>query len=122
MKLCIPLKEDKGLESIPYNHFGSAPLFMIYDNETEEVKVIANNDLHHQHGMCHPEKALGGEPVDAILVAGIGAGALKKLQLKEIKVFKVENGTVLDNINLLKEGKLTEFSVKHSCNHHDCAH
>ncbi|MHC1684457.1 MAG: NifB/NifX family molybdenum-iron cluster-binding protein [Clostridiaceae bacterium] len=122
MKICIPLKEDKGLESIPYNHFGSAPLFMIYDNESEKVKVIQNNDLNHQHGMCHPEKALGGEHVDAILVGGIGAGALKKLQLKNIRVYKVENSTALDNINLLKENKLSEFSINNSCTHHDCAH
>ncbi|ADL50844.1 NifB/NifX family molybdenum-iron cluster-binding protein [Clostridium cellulovorans] len=121
MKICIPLKEDKGLESIPYNHFGSAPIFMIYDSENAEVKVIPNSDLNHQHGMCHPEKALGGEKVDAILVGGIGAGALSKLQAKEIRVYKVDDSTVLNNINLLKENKLTEFSVNHSCNH-DCAH
>jgi len=71
MKVCIPIQESKGLESIAYDHFGSAPFFLIYDLETEEVKVIQNEDLHHAHGMCQPLKALAGETVDVILVGGI---------------------------------------------------
>lgn len=122
MKIAIPVKENQGLESVPYNHFGTAPMFIIYNLENEELKVIGNNDLHHQHGMCQPMKALAGEQVDAILVGGIGAGALVKLQSQGIKVYKVANGSVSDNIDLLKRNELMEFSVKHSCDHHDCAH
>lgn len=120
MKIGIPVKENKGLESVPYNHFGTAPMFIIYNSENEELKVINNNDLHHQHGMCQPLKALAGEQVDAILVGGIGAGALAKLQSQGIKVYRTATGTVLDNIDLLKSNQLVEFSSKQSCDHHDC--
>jgi len=122
MKIGIPVKENQGLESVPYNHFGTAPMFIIYNLENEELKVIGNNDLHHQHGMCQPMKALAGEQVDAILVGGIGAGALVKLQSQGIKVYKVANGSVSDNIDLLKRNELMEFSVKNSCDHHGCEH
>lgn len=122
MKIGIPVKEDKGLESVPYNHFGTAPMFIIYNLENEELKVINNNDMHHQHGMCQPLKALAGEQVDAILVGGIGAGALVKLQSQGIKVYKVENGSLSENIDLLKRNELMEFSANHSCNHHGCSH
>ncbi|WZL72353.1 NifB/NifX family molybdenum-iron cluster-binding protein [Clostridiaceae bacterium 35-E11] len=122
MKVCIPVKENNGLESIAYNHFGSAPFFLIYDLEKEEIKVIENEDLHHAHGMCQPLKALGGEAVDAILVGGIGAGALMKLNNQGIKVYKVAGETVSQNIELLKRDKLMEFSANHSCNHHGCNH
>lgn len=122
MKVCIPVQENEGLDSIIYNHFGSAPFFLIYDLDREEIKTIENKDLHHAHGMCQPLKALGGETVDAILVGGIGGGALMKLNNQGIKVYKAINGTVLQNIVMLKDNKLIEFSMNNSCNHHDCNH
>ncbi|KXG77673.1 NifB/NifX family molybdenum-iron cluster-binding protein [Thermotalea metallivorans] len=122
MKVCIPVQENKGLESIAYNHFGSAPFFLIYDLESEQIKVIENEDLHHAHGMCQPLKALGGEMVDAILVGGIGAGALMKLSNQGIKAYRVANETVLKNIERLKRNELAEFSMNNSCDHHDCGH
>ncbi|KNF08602.1 hypothetical protein CLPU_6c00880 [Gottschalkia purinilytica] len=122
MKVCIPAQENKGVDSIAYNHFGSAPFFLIYDLEKEEIKVIENGDLNHAHGMCQPLKALRGESVDAILVGGIGAGALMKLNNQGIKVYKVTEETVLKNIELLKRNELAEFSIENSCNHHNCAH
>ena len=56
MKICIPIKENKGIDSIAYNHFGTAPFFLIYDLDNENLKTIENDDLNHQHGMCQPLK------------------------------------------------------------------
>ena len=42
MKLCFPVKIDNGLESIVFNHFGSSPLFVLLDTETNETGVINN--------------------------------------------------------------------------------
>lgn len=122
MKVCIPIEENKGLDSIAYNHFGTAPFFLIYNLDNEETKVIKNGDLHHTHGMCQPLKALDGEKVDVILVGGIGAGALMKLNNQGIRVYRVTNETVLKNVELLKRSELAEFSPKNSCNHHNCSH
>ena len=33
MKVCFPVPEDKGLDSLVYGHFGSAPLFGVDDHE-----------------------------------------------------------------------------------------
>ncbi len=122
MKVCIPVEENRGLESVPYNHFGSAPYFLIYDMENGELKAIKNEDLHHVHGMCQPLKALGGERVDAILVGGIGAGALMKLNNQGVKAYRVANETLINNLELLKSSGLPEFSVSNSCENHDCGH
>ncbi len=122
MKVCIPIEENKGIESVAYNHFGTAPIFLIYDSEREEIKVIENGDLNHSHGMCQPLKALGGEKVDVILVGGVGAGVLMKLNNQGIKVYRVEKDTVIKNIELLKRNELAEFTINNSCNHHNCSH
>ena len=112
MKICIPIKENKGIDSIAYNHFGTAPFFLIYDLDNENLKTIENDDLNHQHGMCQPLKALGGENVDAILVGGIGAGALMKLNNQGIKVYKVENESVLKKYWITKGKQATRVFYK----------
>lgn len=122
MKVCIPVKENQGLESVPFNHFGSAPMFIVCDLEKDEVKTLDNGDLGHEHGKCQPIKALSGEVVDAVIVGGIGQGAIVKLNSMGIKVFRACEGNVSENINMLKENKLSEFPNNHSCNHDGCSH
>lgn len=51
MKVCVPVQENKGLDSVAYDHFGSAPFFLIHDLESNETQIIQNGDLHHAHGM-----------------------------------------------------------------------
>ncbi|WFA10176.1 NifB/NifX family molybdenum-iron cluster-binding protein [Tissierella sp. Yu-01] len=122
MKVCFPIKEDEGLNSKVYGHFGSAPYFMIYDMESKDSKLIDNKDQNHEHGMCQPLKALNGEEVDAILVGGIGAGALMKLNAQDIKVYKASEGTIFKNLELIENNKLVEFNSDSSCESHDCSH
>ena len=122
MKVCFPIKENNGIDSIVFNHFGSAPFFIIVDLENNNIEVVNNGDLGHEHGMCQPIKALSGHLVDAVLVAGIGAGAIMKLNGMGIKVYKVAESTISENIELLKNNKLVEFSANNACTHHDCKH
>lgn len=122
MKVCFPVNSNEGEKSIPYEHFGSAPHFIIYDLENEEIKNIYNGDLEHEHGKCQPIKALMGETVDAVVVAGIGSGAISKLNSMGIKVYKSIQGNIKDNIEALKKHELKEYSNNHVCHHHGCSH
>ena len=122
MKVCFPVKSNEGMSSIPYNHFGSAPEFIICDLETNNVKAIGNGDLGHEHGKCQPIKALSGEVVDAVVVGGIGKGAIVKLNSMGIKVYQSIEGTIEENVNSLKIGELKEFDSNHTCNHDGCSH
>ncbi|CUP36034.1 dinitrogenase iron-molybdenum cofactor [Clostridium baratii] len=122
MKICIPVKENNGLESIPYNHFGSAPFFLVVDTETNDVTAIDNGDLNHEHGKCQPIKAIGGADIDVVLVLGIGAGAINKLNSMGVKVFKANPTSLKENIDLFNANKLLEFSPANSCTGHNCGH
>ena len=122
MKICIPVSENKGLETIPYGHFGSAPQFLIVNSNCEEVDIINNGDLNHEHGKCQPLKALEGQMVDVVLVRGIGAGAISKLNSMGTKVFQAVEDSIEVNIKLLNENKLMEFTAQNGCNHHGCGH
>ena len=86
MKICVPVEVNNGLESRPFGHFGSAPMFVVCDLESGDLSTINNGDLGHEHGMCQPIKALAGNVVDAVIVGGIGQGAIAKLNSMGIKV------------------------------------
>lgn len=116
MKICFPVQENNGFESKVYNHFGSAPMFVVYDPETNEVSALDNGDLNHQHGACNPAKALGGKEISAVVTGGIGQGAIMGLMTQGIAVFRAEALTVIDNLKLLKEDKLQLLS-KSVCDH-----
>ncbi|MDD6794541.1 MAG: NifB/NifX family molybdenum-iron cluster-binding protein [Clostridiaceae bacterium] len=120
MKVCFPVKSNEGLKSVPYGHFGSAPLFVIYNLETKEVMPINNGDLNHEHGKCQPIKALCNADVDAVIVGGIGQGAIMKLNSMGVKVYEAIEGTLEENISAYKDNKLVEFASNHVCHHDHC--
>ena len=125
MKVCFPTETLQGLNSRVYSHFGSAPGFVIVDMADMNVEEVGNNDLHHAHGMCRPIEALGGRRIDAVVVGGIGAGALMKLQAEGIAVFRAAEGTVQENLDLISTQKLPQFDMRFTCQGHTgggCAH
>jgi predicted Fe-Mo cluster-binding NifX family protein len=126
MKICFPVEKDKGLSSPVYSHFGSAPIFMVVDIDTNSVITIDNRDQHHTHGACSPMKALADQKIDAIVVGGIGAGALAKLHRMGIPVHRSQAATIRDNLALFKSGALAELTLEQCCNGHgrdtECSH
>ncbi len=118
MKVCFAVQKDDGVESVVYGHFGSAPAFIVVDTEIGKAVTVNNRDLNHVHGACNPIQALGGLSVDALVVGGIGAGAITKLQAKGVKVYRSAAETVKQNLDLLKENKLPELSVRNACGGH----
>jgi predicted Fe-Mo cluster-binding NifX family protein len=124
MKVCFPAETLQGMNSVVYGHFGSAPGFVIVDTQNMDVEEIQNGDLHHEHGMCQPLKALGGKAVDAVVVAAIGMGALRGLLAQGISVYRAVQGTVRQNIDLIQQQQLPQFEAKFTCAGHagGCGH
>ena len=130
MKVCFPVADNQGLASQVFNHFGSAPEFVLVDLSTGVLTSIKNSDQIHQHGACNPVAGLGGHTVDAIVVGGIGAGALHKLNSAGIRAFKAHDGSISENIDMIKVGTIQEYLPGHTCgghgnNHghgHGCSH
>ena len=118
MKLCFPVENDNGMDSMVYGHFGSAPMFILYDSETNELDIINTQNMHHAVGLCSPIQALNGKVVDAIVGGGIGAGAINKLNTMGIKVFRASENTVQNNIDLFKKSLLQELTDNDACVHH----
>jgi len=127
MLICIPVTKDEGLASPVCAHFGSAPLFMLVDSETRACRALANRNAQHAHGMCQPLAALAGEPVEAVVVGGIGAGALGRLEAGGIRVFQAAEATVEGTVAALSAGSLRRITLDRTCGHQaggrsGCAH
>ncbi len=122
MKICFPVLKDQGMDSTVYNHFGSAPAFVVVDTHTNSITTITNNDQHHVHGACNPIKALDNREVDAVVVGGIGAGALSRLNQMGIIVHKSQAATIRENLALHAAKNLPEVTMQGCCGGHHHGH
>jgi len=125
MKVCFAVENNEGVNSV-YGHFGSAPLFIMVDTDQNSTTLVTNGDARHEHGACNPLQSIGGQPVDAVVVGGIGAGAVVKLNAAGIKVFRALKESVRENLYLLGLNQLPELTVNDGCSGHQsgggCGH
>ena len=128
MKVCFPVQQDNGIDSSVFNHFGSAPAFVVVDTDSKAVSTIENGDRNHVHGSCNPIKALDNRQIDAVVVGGIGAGALTRLSQAGIRVYRAASGTISENLSLFERKELAEYALQGCCGSHGhgsgggCAH
>lgn len=122
MNLCIPVVEDAGLTSRVSAHFGSTPWFLLVDTTTNECQTIRNTNAHHQHGACQPLTILQGLPIDAIVVGGIGRGALSKLRAAGMATYVADRATAVEVVEAFKAGRLAEVDPSQACAGHAHQH
>jgi predicted Fe-Mo cluster-binding NifX family protein len=122
VNICIPVTADRGLESPVSGHFGSAPIYMLVDVETRQARALTNARAVHEHGACRPLDALAGEKIDALVVGGIGAGALMKLQGAGIRVFRATAPTVAGCLDAFARNEVEEIGPGGACGRHGHGH
>ncbi len=121
MKLCFPVTKNDGLASHIFSHFGSAPMFLLVDTETQQIQELANRQQGKGHGGCFQHQALAAEKVDAMILGGVGRGALSKLEAVGIKVYQAKGVTISDNILCLVDGRLEQLKAAAACSGHQHA-
>jgi predicted DNA-binding protein (UPF0251 family)/predicted Fe-Mo cluster-binding NifX family protein len=122
VKICVPVTADRGLESPVSSHFGSAPIYMLVDVETRQASALSNSRAVHEHGACRPLDALAGHDIDAIVVGGIGAGALMKLQGAGIRVYRATAPTVAGCLDAFVKNEAEEIGPGGACGRHGHGH
>ncbi len=120
MKICIPVVEDNDIQSKLSGHFGSAPYFLVYDDSSEDVRVVDNSNDHEAHGQCMPVNLLKDMQVDIVVCNGMGLRALENLKNMDIRVFRPleQYLTAEEIIAAAAEGKLQELAPQDACSHH----
>ena len=123
MQICFPVTRDEGSASPLSKHFGSAPLFLIADTDEASCRSVPNKNPHHSHGACQPLRSLSGESIDAVVVVGIGMGALAKLEKAKLQVFLAgQHRTVEEALAAIKAGALEKATSSTACAGHGHGH
>jgi predicted Fe-Mo cluster-binding NifX family protein len=117
MIVCIPVTEDRGLQSPADTHFGAAPLFAIVDTATRACRVIANGNAGHAPGACNPLVSLEGESVDIVITGRLGGGALTRLLQRGVRVGVSSAPTVAAVLDEVAAGHITGPTGTLECSH-----
>lgn len=109
MKLCIPVKNDLGLQSELEPHLPHATLLLMFDTATR------------QHGLV-PTDADEQTVVDAVLCGSINRRLLRGLLDQGVQIFGTEAPTAEQAIAAFERGELEAVSVAAGCGQHGHHH
>ena len=120
MKICLPVLDANGLNSVVFGHFGSAPFFALFDTETQDISIVNNGLREHEHGQCMPVDAIRKTGATAVLCKGMGLRAANLLLEAGVTPYMVDAVTVSEAIAQYKAKNVTVLDANRACQHHDC--
>ena len=101
MNLCLPVIEDRGLDSTLSDHFSQAPLFLLVDLGNRSTRAVVNEQAETGRVRCGLPASLGGVRIEAVIVLRIGPVAASRLDTAGIPVFVTGGPTVADALGEL---------------------
>ncbi|MFN3977840.1 MAG: NifB/NifX family molybdenum-iron cluster-binding protein [Sulfurihydrogenibium azorense] len=106
MKIALPVKPQKD-EYLVSPAFGKAKFFLIYDTQSQDVKIVENEHLSGRDVV----NILSKEKVEIVITNHLGGGAYQHMVNCGIKPYYTESKNVSykEVINQFLEGKLREF-------------
>lgn len=121
MIVAVPLETSEGLDSMICEHFGSAPLYAVYDTESGRLRIVDNSNSGHVHGQCSPIDVFSQNSITTVLCKGIGARAIGKLKMLNIDVYVAEGlSTLTEALNAYKRGLMRKVDAEDACQAHGC--
>lgn len=118
MKLAIPV-EKKSLDVPVCPSFGRTPLYVLYDTESGKIEFLDNSAAASQGGAgIKAAQLLVDRGIGEVITYRCGENAAQVLNSADIKMYKAEAGTVFENIEKHRDGKLSLLSEIHSGLHH----
>ena len=120
LRVAVPSEAPGGLDSARSGHFGRSPYFTLVDivgGEIGPVDVVVNRP-HSDGGCMAPVLTLGGNFVDAVIVAGIGQRPLLACVQAGIRVFAGEDrADVRSAVEAFVEMELSPVGPDATCRH-----
>ena len=113
MKFAIPV-EDKSMENNVCMSFGRAPYFLIYDTDSKEKIFIDNSGAASQGGAgIKAAQTVVDSNAGALFTHRCGENAAEVLKSANIKIYKIINDSIQDNINAFNNGELSLLEKIH---------
>jgi predicted Fe-Mo cluster-binding NifX family protein len=112
MKIGLPSTGNE-LASSFANIFGRCPNFVIVESETEEILEVYPNSAQNAAGGAGIQAAqsLLNHQVQTVISPQMGPNAFRVLQNAGIKIYSGKTGTLKQNIDEFKNGRLNEMTT-----------
>lgn len=111
MKIVLSAKENS-IESILEPRFGRAAYFVFVDPETMETEIVENSAAAAGGGAGITSGQLMVEKgVSAVITGNVGPNAMNVLKAAKIEIYQGTAGTIKDNIEQFKQGKLRKIDT-----------
>lgn len=118
MKLCIPISQKNGKLSRVDSHFGRAPLFSIYDFETDSITCLLNpvtskkQDNSHP---CLPVSMLIKKKVKVVICKKMCSRAAQILEKNGIVVFHTDKSVLQEALESFMTHPLSKIPKTKTC-------
>ncbi len=113
MIVAIPV-ENKSPDSSVCPSFGRAPYFFVHDTDTKKDSFLDNSAAASQGGAgIKAAQAIVDEGVNVLIAPRCGQNAAEVIKAAHIKIYKTQEGSSLDNLTALMEGKLAVLEDIH---------
>jgi len=112
MRIAIPSKDDRGLESNIAMHFGKAPYYTYVDVDLEEKKILGVETIKvpfESHDPGNLPLFVKEHDGELVMAYGMGVRAQEFFNYMGIKVLTGVFGKVGDVVKALLEGKIYEI-------------
>jgi len=111
--------EGNTLESKVSGHFGRAPFFLIYDDQTKSLTTRTNDGSLDPHLVIHDEAKAG---VKKMICGGIGPHAYQVAEKFGVEVCIASEIPVSEAVKLAAEGNLHVTAGPTARHHHEHGH
>lgn len=116
MRICLPVIEDRSMDSQILEHFGKTSLFAFYDDETQKLEIIKIKGRH-SGGQLTPAEIILGASVDLLICANLGPKAVQILNTHGVDVLTGARGTIAEALESFKKGEL-KSGAENPCREH----
>ena len=113
MKIILPL-ESRSLDVPVCPSFGRTPLFVLVDTEKDTEEFLDNGAAASQGGAgIKAAQMIVDQGAVAVITYRLGQNAADVLTAANVEIYKAQDGTVKDNIESFKDGKLSLLTEIH---------
>lgn len=113
MKVIVPV-EEKSLAVPVCQSFGRTPFFVLFDTENGNHEFYDNAAAASQGGAgIKAAQMMADNGAEAVITYRCGDNAAQVLIAAKIDMYKAQDGTVSENIDKFKLGKLSLLSETH---------
>jgi predicted Fe-Mo cluster-binding NifX family protein len=113
MRILLPINEEN-MEAGICLSFGRAPFFLVWDTEASKAIYLENPGANSSGGAgIKAAQAVADHNVEALIVPRIGKNASDVTDVAGITIYKSINDNVMENIQLMVDGKLEVLTDIH---------